>query len=201
MDSREQKALEMDMENLAEPMRRFGQSIKGIHLSMHDERPAFRKFEDGLLSHLVEIGSRFEDRFILSFGNGLGVIPDWDQGGLDIGATGANLDAVKEICPQAEIWLDPGPWAVSRAGILLVEAGKIHENEDGLLVETDQRPGRFTISKTAGIPHEVVPLFEEEILVVTNMGAHGPRSRYGSSISDFAPEHYLKARSICPVKI
>ena len=210
-DSREQKAPKIEMENLAEPMRRLGLSLKGIHVSMDDERQAFRDFEERLLPHLIEIASRFEDGFILSLGNGLGVTPDSDQGGVDIEATATNLDAVKEKCPEAEIWLEPGPRVVAKAGILLARAGKVQQNEEGLFFETDQRPGRFVISKAAGIPHEVVHLFEEdgrgkgrgegEILVVTNMGAHGARALHGSPISDFVPEHYLKARSICPVKI
>ncbi len=74
---------------------------------------------------LAEVGQRFPNVRVLDLGGGLGVparpgAPDFDLPGMD-----AALTRVRERYPDYSIWLEPGRFLVSRAGVLLTHVTQL----------------------------------------------------------------------------
>lgn len=68
---------------------------------------------------LAQCMDRFSDVRHLDLGGGLGVAEKPGEVELDLARLDAVLEAVKQARPECEIWLEPGRYLVSAAGVLL----------------------------------------------------------------------------------
>ena len=136
-----------------------------------------------------------------------------DPGGIDTAATAATAEALQDRYPEAAIWLDPGSAILSQAGGLLIKGRKIVGQKEGAFIETYSGE-RVVISRPGkGPSHDVVNLSRLEdrvegkgdtrdvLLIITNMGAAEMYSTAKTGLRVAVSEHYLRARSICQVKI
>ena len=62
---------------------------------------------------------------VLDVGGGLGVPERSEQPGVDLAALDALLSAVRAEYPQLEVWLEPGRYLVSAAGVLLARVTQV----------------------------------------------------------------------------
>ena len=68
---------------------------------------------------LVQVAEQFPDVRSIDLGGGLGVPEKPGDRPIDLATLDATLAAIKETYPQYQLWLEPGRYIVSRAGVLL----------------------------------------------------------------------------------
>jgi diaminopimelate decarboxylase/aspartate kinase len=99
-------------------LRSLGTSVSGLYLhSERNFRPSFdlnrtASVLKGVFAHLNEVST-------LILGKGMCMCLESDKGALDIPEMGNRLEAIKEIFPQYKLWLDPGPYIISYARVIL----------------------------------------------------------------------------------
>ncbi|MGD9321011.1 MAG: hypothetical protein PVH99_13660 [Desulfobacteraceae bacterium] len=107
-----------EMEALSGLLRTRGTTVSGLYLN---SKRGFRSSFDlngtasvfkGVSAHLPEVST-------LILGNGMCICLEPNRGVLDIPEMGNRLEAIKEISPQYKLWLDPGPYIISYAGVIL----------------------------------------------------------------------------------
>ena len=107
-----------DLEALPGLLRRVGTTVCGLYLN---SKSSFRPWLDsngttavfkGVSAHLPEVST-------LILGHGMCVCLESGRGVLDIPETGERLEAISETAPKYKLWLDPGPYIISSAGVIL----------------------------------------------------------------------------------
>lgn len=95
-----------------------GAEVVGIHahsgsgiLDPHNWR--------SVAGELVQIAEQFPAVEVIDLGGGLGVPEKPGDRPIDLSAVDATLAEIKETYPQYRLWLEPGRYIVSRAGVLL----------------------------------------------------------------------------------
>jgi diaminopimelate decarboxylase/aspartate kinase len=107
---------------------------------------------------LHQARERFPDVRALDLGGGLGVVEKPGQSPLDLEALDASLSAVKSAHPDVELWLEPGRFLVSTAGVLLAQVTQTKQKGHVSYVGLDA--GMHTLIRPAlyGAYHEIVNL-------------------------------------------
>jgi len=117
-DGRAQGIHFSDLEALSGLLRRVGTTVCGLYLH---SKSSFRPSLDlngtasvfkGVSAHLPEVST-------LILGPGMCVRLESGRGVLDIPETGKRLEAISEMAPKYKLWLDPGPYIISYAGVIL----------------------------------------------------------------------------------
>jgi bifunctional diaminopimelate decarboxylase / aspartate kinase len=74
---------------------------------------------------LAQAAREFESVSVIDVGGGLGVPERADQPGVDLGQLDTLLRAVRAEHPHLEVWLEPGRYLVSAAGVLLARVTQL----------------------------------------------------------------------------
>ncbi len=107
-----------EMEALSGLLRSVGTTVSGVYLnSKRDFRPSLDL--NGTASVFKSVSAHLPEVSTLILGNGMWLCLESDRGGLDTPEMGNRLEAIKEIFPQYKLWLDPGPYIISYAGVIL----------------------------------------------------------------------------------
>jgi diaminopimelate decarboxylase/aspartate kinase len=107
-----------ELEELRERARKCGARIVGLHAHTGSgvlNPDAWR--QTGL--QLAALIGEFPDLRYMDLGGGLGVPEKPGESPLDMAALDAGIGAVKAMCPNVELWLEPGRYLVAQAGVLL----------------------------------------------------------------------------------
>jgi diaminopimelate decarboxylase/aspartate kinase len=107
-----------EMEALSGLLGTVGTTVSGLYLhSKRCFRPSFDL--NGTASVFKGVSTRLPEVSTLILGNGMCICLESDGAVLDIPEMGNRLEAIKEISPQYTLWLDPGPYIISYAGVIL----------------------------------------------------------------------------------
>ncbi len=145
------------LDAVSEAVARAGAKVVGLHAHVGsgvrdpEAWPEVARF-------LAEATGRFPDVRLLDLGGGLGVREKPGQGALDLVALDAALGAFKRGRPDLALWLEPGRYLVSEAGVLLARVTQTKLKGDRRYIGVDA--GMHTLIRPAlyGAWHEVVNL-------------------------------------------
>ncbi len=220
---------EEELKEISTLLKNAGCFLMGIHLEAV-EALSLREDPKGLRWRLESLGGFFSGVSLWSLGNGAGTAAGPAHSSLDIPATGGNLESIRENHPDTSLWLEPGPLAIAGAGILLTKAIQTRREGTYTLITLDADMGALGLRglshqahnfsrphEEATVPSRIVwaghgpdrgpwemgplpPVEKGDILLFTNAGAREPHAG-GPASPRRVPEHYLPARSMCPVKL
>jgi diaminopimelate decarboxylase/aspartate kinase len=107
---------------------------------------------------LAELRGDFPDLRYLDLGGGLGVPEKPGESPLDMEALDAGIGEVKALCPDIELWLEPGRYLVAQAGVLLARVTQ--KKGKGELQYIGVSTGMNSLIRPAlyGAYHEIVNL-------------------------------------------
>jgi diaminopimelate decarboxylase/aspartate kinase len=74
---------------------------------------------------LAAIAERFPDVRVMNVGGGIGVPERAQDGPVDLGKLDAALARVRAARPHLEIWMEPGRFLVSEAGVLVAQVTQV----------------------------------------------------------------------------
>lgn len=212
------------MRSMRSTLSRFSITLAGIFLQPQDDF-SLSSTRDSWLPGLPEEYDLFAKRPVLIMGDETGIIAATQEGSIDFRSTEERTRTVHETLPRFSLWLQPGFEILAKAGVLLTAAGKTGEKQGqyGAAMQTPvylpgEDSGRKTLHHLVNLtrlqeeiptvtissgqePQGHVPLQEGEILLVTNMGAFRWDELFNDHENRALSEHYMPARSMCPVKL
>jgi bifunctional diaminopimelate decarboxylase / aspartate kinase len=107
---------------------------------------------------LFTAARRFPDVRIINVGGGLAVPERREQAALDLATFDAALGAVRAQAPHIELWLEPGRYVVSAAGVLLARVTQTKSKEDVHYVGVATGMNSLIRPALYGAWHEIVNL-------------------------------------------
>lgn len=125
-----------EMEALSGLLRKGEMTASGLYL--HSKR----RFHPGLDLHgtasvLRGVWGHLPEVSTLILGEGIGICLEPHRAVLDISETKNRLEAIKEIFPQLGLWLEPGPYIILYAGVILTRVINRFERGDQRYVSVD----------------------------------------------------------------
>lgn len=107
---------------------------------------------------LASLAERFPDVRLLNLGGGLGVPERPGDHPLDLSAVAEGLAPIKEAHPRFEVWMEPGRYLVSEAGVLLARVTQLKQK--GTIHYVGLETGMNSLIRPAlyGAYHEIVNL-------------------------------------------
>ncbi len=202
---------------------RFSITLAGISLQPRDD--SLSSPSDSWLPGFLKESGLFAKRPVLILGGERMIIAAAQEGSIDFRSTEERIQTVHETLPGFSLWLQPGFEILAKAGVLLTAAGKTGEKKGEYgaapqtpmdlfgkdsgrkklhhvvnLTRVQEATPMVTIS-AAQEPEGPIPVQEGEIFLVTNMGAFRWDEMFDDHEDGALSEHYLPARSMCPVKL
>ena len=107
-----------DIKSVANILTGFDVKVSGLHIQSKKRIGQLPDTTKIVLS-LEKMSKYFPDADILCMGRGMGLILNQDKGVLDIPATWHSLTGIDDICPDYQLWIEPGNPVISHAGVLL----------------------------------------------------------------------------------
>ncbi len=122
-------------------------------------------------SFLAEAAELFPEVEVLDLGGGLGVPARPGQRPLDLEALDAALTAVRRAWPRYALWLEPGRWLVSEAGVLLARVTQLKRKGDLTYVGVETGMNSLIRPALYGAFHDIVNLtrLDEPLEMVANV--------------------------------
>jgi diaminopimelate decarboxylase/aspartate kinase len=118
-----------ELDELVALVKKAGACVKGIHAHSGSGIPDASSW--GLVAtELARVADRFPDAAVLDLGGGLGVPEKLGGDVFDLRAMDNSLMEIKENFPKYELWLEPGRYLVSAAGILLTHVTQVKGKGD-----------------------------------------------------------------------
>jgi diaminopimelate decarboxylase/aspartate kinase len=107
-----------ELDELVRLVSASGAKVTGIHA--HSGSGIFEPDNwQAVASALLKAAKRFPEVRVLDLGGGLGVPHRHGEAGFDLGALDTLLAGFRDAHPDYELWLEPGRYLVSEAGVLL----------------------------------------------------------------------------------
>jgi diaminopimelate decarboxylase/aspartate kinase len=78
-----------------------------------------------IANELAQVAQRFPDVTVLDLGGGIGVPEKRGDAAFDLVGLNERLDEFRRVYPQYELWLEPGRFLVSEAGVLLAHLTQV----------------------------------------------------------------------------
>ena len=107
---------------------------------------------------LTKLLERFPDVTVINLGGGLGVVEKPGQKPLDLAVLNDSLKQVKSAFPQLQLWLQPGRFLVSDAGVLLAKVTQIKTKGEVHFVGIETGMNSLIRPALYGAYHEIVNL-------------------------------------------
>ena len=95
----------------------WGVTIAGLHAHTGSGILRSETWQD-IANVLLSAASEFSNIRFLDLGGGLGVPEKPGQQPLDIAALDEGLSEIRSLCPDCELWLEPGRYLVAESGVL-----------------------------------------------------------------------------------
>jgi bifunctional diaminopimelate decarboxylase / aspartate kinase len=131
--------------------------VIGLHVHFGSGVLAVKSWRDNAI-FLAQVAECFPDVRILDLGGGLGVPEKFGQAELDLQALDDLLAPIKSAYPDIALWIEPGRYLVSQAGVLLTTVTQLKSKDDVDYIGVDTgmnsliRPSLYTAY------HEIVNL-------------------------------------------
>ena len=109
-------------------------------------------------AELVQVAEYFPDVDTIDLGGGLGVPEKPGDKPFDLAALDDTLAGIKEAYPQYKLWLEPGRYLVSRAGVLLTRVTQIKGKGDMRYIGVATGMNSLIRPALYGAYHEIVNL-------------------------------------------
>jgi diaminopimelate decarboxylase/aspartate kinase len=170
-----------EMEELERLARAAGVKIIGLHA--HTGSGVFSVDNwQAVGDTLTSLTQRFKDVRIIDLGGGLGVPERLGQQGVVLPEFGAALSALKAAHPKFTIWIEPGRYLVSEAGVLLAQVtqlkgkGEVHYIGVATGMNSLIRPALY------GAHHEILNLNRLDDLATEVVNVVGPICESGDQL-------------------
>jgi len=111
---------------------------------------------------------------ILDIGGGLGVVERLGQQALDLSTVQESLLKVKQNYPQLQLWMEPGRYLVSEAGVLLAKVTQTKYKGDLHFVGIETGMNSLIRPALYGAYHEIVNLTRLEQKKIQHVNIVGP---------------------------
>lgn len=143
--------------HLREIARQYHIKIVGLHVHSGSGILNPRMWEQSL-RFLTSLLEDFPDVSILNLGGGLGVVEKPGDKPLDLAAFNASLLPLKKQYPHVELWIEPGRYLVSEAGVLLARVTQVKQKGEVQFVGIDTGMNSLIRPALYGSYHEIVNL-------------------------------------------
>lgn len=131
--------------------------VIGLHTHVGSGIFDYKTWRDNAL-FLINVVKEFPDCAIINLGGGLGVVEKSGQAALDLMTLDKELLAIKKLKPQLKLWLEPGRFLVSEAGVLLAKVTQLKQKGETLYVGMDAGMNSLIRPALYGAYHEIVNL-------------------------------------------
>ena len=146
-----------ELDLLEELTRQHDVRVVGLHAHAGSGLKVTTRWRD-LAVFLGEVSARFLDVTALDVGGGLPVPERGGQKPFDLAAFDASLAQVRKAWPGVEIWIEPGRFLVSEAGVLLTRVNQVKSKGTREYVGVDAGMNTLVRPALYGARHEILNL-------------------------------------------
>lgn len=131
---------------------------------------------------LSDVADRFPNVEVLDLGGGLGVPDRASETGFDLSALDETLQEIRRACPKYRLWLEPGRFLVSQAGVLLARVTQTKGK--GAMQYVGISTGMNSLIRPAlyGAWHEIVNLTRANDVASRSVTVVGPICETGDKL-------------------
>ncbi|MEM9208162.1 MAG: bifunctional aspartate kinase/diaminopimelate decarboxylase, partial [Pseudomonadota bacterium] len=170
-----------EVDELVELTRTANAKVVGIHAHSGSGIPEADTW--GLVGRtLAEVAQRFPSVRVLDLGGGLGVPAKPGDAAFDLAGMDAALSNVREAFPEYELWLEPGRYLVSQAGVLLTHATQLKGKSERRYVGVATGMNALIRPSLYDAYHEIVNLSRIDEPVVGKFTVVGPICETGDTL-------------------
>lgn len=131
--------------------------VIGLHTHVGSGIFNYHTWRDNAL-FLIDLLPDFPDCQLINLGGGLGVTEKPGQRALNLTSLDNELLAIKKLKPGLQLWLEPGRFLVSDAGVLLAKVTQMKTKGETLYVGIDAGMNSLIRPALYGAYHEIVNL-------------------------------------------
>jgi len=147
----------LEIDELVELVRATGARVVGIHAHSGSGILDPENWRN-VAGQLVRVAERFPEVRILDLGGGIGVPENRDDAEFDLQALDEMLLAFCADYPKYDLWLEPGRYLVSPAGVLLTHVTQVKNKGDMRYVGVSTGLNSLIRPALYGAYHEIVNL-------------------------------------------
>ena len=131
---------------------------------------------------LIKVAERFPNVEVIDLGGGLGVPEKTGDPQFDLGALDKTLAAVKKAYPRYRLWLEPGRYLVSQAGVLLSRVTQTKGKGDMRYIGIGTGMNALIRPALYGAYHEIVNLSRVHDAATESVTVVGPICETGDKL-------------------
>lgn len=136
-------------------------TVVGLHVHFGSGVLAAASWSETAL-FLAKLAEHFPHVRILNLGGGLGVAEKFGQPGLDLHALDDSLALIANAYPDMELWLEPGRYIVSEAGVLLARVTQLKQKEDTAYIGVNVGMNSLIRPMLYSAYHEIINLSKRD---------------------------------------
>ena len=133
-------------------------------------------------AELIKVAERFPNVEVIDLGGGLGVPEKTGDPQFDLGALDKTLAAVKKAYPRYRLWLEPGRYLVSQAGVLLSRVTQTKGKGDMRYIGIGTGMNALIRPALYGAYHEIVNLSRVHDAATESVTVVGPICETGDKL-------------------
>lgn len=145
------------LDEFAERARKHNIKVFGLHAHVGSGILTADNWQ-GIAIRLTSLLDQFPDVRVINVGGGLGVIQHAGQSALDMKEVDRSLAEVKASHFNLELWMEPGRFLVSNAGVLLARVTQVKQKGDMRFVGIETGMNSLIRPALYGAYHEIVNL-------------------------------------------
>ena len=149
------------LELIAPILQQHDITVIGLHVHFGSGVLAATSWSETAIS-LAKLSEQFPAVRILNLGGGLGVAEKFGQPELDLQQLNDALTPICAAYPKVELWLEPGRYLVSEAGVLLAKVTQLKQKEDTSYVGIDAGMNSLIRPMLYSAYHEIVNLSKRD---------------------------------------
>lgn len=153
----------------------------GLHTHVGSGIFDYKTWRDNAV-FLFNLAEKFPDCKILNLGGGLGVSEKPGQHELDLAALDKELIAIKKSKPHLQLWLEPGRFLVSEAGVLLAKVTQLKTKGETFYIGIDAGMNSLIRPALYGAYHHIVNLSRLDEPANTRAQIVGPICESGDTL-------------------
>ena len=159
-----------ELDELVELVKSAGAIVTGIHAHSGSGIPDANSWGQ-VAAELARIAERFPQANVLDLGGGFGVPEKLGDDRFDIDALEEPLKGIKKEFPAYQLWIEPGRYLVSEAGILLTHVTQVKGKGDQRYIGVGTGMNSLIRPALYSAYHEIVNLtrFDEEATETANI--------------------------------
>ena len=133
-------------------------------------------------AELIKVAERFPNVTVVDLGGGLGVPEKTGDANFDLKALDETLGAIRKAYPQYRLWLEPGRYLVSQAGVLLSRVTQTKGKGDMRYIGIGTGMNALIRPALYGAYHEIVNLTRVHEAATESVTVVGPICETGDKL-------------------